>query len=59
MNILKLFQFAYIFFAILFFYDGVTKISEDLTRALISFFFSALAIFMYFFRKRFSKKFKN
>lgn len=59
MNILKFFQFAYIFFALLFLYDGITKVGEDLNRALISFFFSALAVFMYFFRKRFSKKFRK
>lgn len=59
MKILKFFQYAYIIFAVLFFWDAITKWSTDRNRAYISLLFTALAIFMFFFRKRFRKKFEN
>ncbi|MCC1483177.1 hypothetical protein [Winogradskyella immobilis] len=59
MKILKFFQYAYIIFAALFFWDAITKWSTDRNRAYISLLFTALAIFMFFFRKRFRKKFEN
>lgn len=59
MKIQKIFQYAYIAFAVLFFYDAITKWSEDRTGAYISLGLTALAVFMFFFRKRFSKKFED
>ena len=56
---LKIFQFAYLIFAILFIWDGISKWSTDRSRAYISLLFAALAIFMFFFRKRFRKKFQD
>ncbi|MDO1501532.1 hypothetical protein Q2T40_15460 [Winogradskyella maritima] len=59
MAILKFFQYAYLIFAALFLYDAVSNWSTDRTRAYISLLFVAVAIFMFFFRKRFRKKFED
>lgn len=59
MKILKLFQYAYIIFAVLFFWDAISNWSTDRSRSYISLLFTALAVFMFFFRKRFRKKFDN
>ncbi|WP_179343710.1 hypothetical protein [Winogradskyella ursingii] len=56
MKLLKFFQYAYIIFAALFLWDAVTNWSVDRNRAYMSLLFAALAIFMFFFRKRFRKK---
>jgi hypothetical protein len=56
---LKIFQYAYLIFAGLFIYDAVNKWSTERNMAYVSVFFAALAIFMYFFRKRFKKKFED
>lgn len=56
MKILNVFQYAYLIFAILFIYDGITKFTEEPNKAYLSFFFAVLAVFMFFFRKRFRKK---
>jgi hypothetical protein len=56
MKLLQFFQYAYIVFAALFLYDGISNWSVDRNRSYMSLFFAALAIFMYFFRKRFRKK---
>lgn len=56
---LKIFQYAYIIFAILFAWDAVTNWSVDRSRSYISILFAALAVFMFFFRKRFRKKFED
>ena len=55
----KIFQYAYIVFAVLFIYDGISKWGDGTNGAYISLGLAALAIFMYFFRKKFSKKFEN
>ncbi|MEH6535156.1 MAG: hypothetical protein V7719_02095 [Psychroserpens sp.] len=59
MKILQFFQYVYLFFAVIFIYDGFENLGEDGNRAIISFVFAALAIFMYFFRKKFRNKFDN
>lgn len=59
MKILKFFQYAYIIFAALFLWDAISNWSVDRNRAYMSLFFAALAIFMFFFRKRFRKKFED
>lgn len=56
MKLLKFFQYAYIIFAALFLWDAITNWSVDRNRAYMSLLFAALAIFMFFFRKRFRKK---
>ncbi|WP_439152613.1 hypothetical protein [Winogradskyella sp.] len=59
MKILKFFQYAYIIFAALFLWDAISNWSIDRNRAYMSLFFAALAVFMFFFRKRFRKKFED
>jgi len=59
MKLLKLFQYAYIIFAVLFLYDAISKWSADRNRAYMSLLFFALAVFMFFFRKKFRKKFED
>ncbi|MFC0603003.1 hypothetical protein [Winogradskyella pulchriflava] len=59
MKILKFFQYAYLIFAALFLWDAVTNWSVDRNRAYMSLLFVVLAIFMFFFRKRFAKKFED
>lgn len=59
MKLLQFFQYVYLFFAVLFIYDALTNIGKDNSRVIISLVFAALAIFMFFFRKRFRKKFED
>jgi hypothetical protein len=72
MKAVKLFQYAYLAFAVLFIYDaysnyaietidaaGVITETPNWSRVYISLGFAALAIFMYFFRKKFNKKFED
>ncbi|MBC3845222.1 hypothetical protein H8K90_02415 [Winogradskyella echinorum] len=59
MKLLKFFQYAYIIFAALFLWDAITNWSVDRNRAYMSLLFTALAIFMFFFRKRFRKKIED
>lgn len=58
MNYLKYTQYVYLIFAGFFIYDGVTKIHSE-GGPWLSFFIAALAIFMFFFRRKFAKKFEN
>ena len=59
MKFSKIFQYAYLAFAVLFVYDGITKWSDNPNAAYVSFGLAALAIFMYFFRRKFAKKYDN
>ena len=59
MKLLKVLQYAYLFFLVLFLYDAVTNWNIDRSRAYMSLFFAALALFMYFFRKKFRKRFED
>jgi uncharacterized membrane protein len=59
MKILQFFQYAYIIFAALFLWDAISNWSLDRNRSYMSLFFVALAVFMFFFRKRFRKKFED
>jgi len=56
---LKFFQYAYIIFAVMFALDAISNWSIDRSRSYISLLFAALAVFMFFFRKRFRKKFED
>lgn len=55
MKILAIFQYAYLVFAVLFAYDAITSPERRVMSGLLA----ALALFMYFFRKRFRKKFED
>jgi hypothetical protein len=59
MKLLKLLQYAYLFFVVLFLYDGISNWSIDRNRSYISLLFAALALFMYFFRKKYRKRFED
>ncbi|MBO3115725.1 hypothetical protein J4050_03150 [Winogradskyella sp. DF17] len=59
MKLLQIFQYAYIIFAVLFLWDAISNWSVDRNRAYMSLFFAALGVFMFFFRRRFSKKFQE
>ncbi|WP_159022571.1 hypothetical protein [Formosa sp. L2A11] len=55
----KLFQYAYLIFAVVFLYDVISKYMATATINYASLLLCAAAIFMFFFRKRFNKKFDN
>jgi uncharacterized membrane protein len=59
MKILNFFQYAYIIFAVMFIYKAVSVWSEDSRTAYLMLFFAAMAVFMFFFRKRFRKKIED
>ena len=60
MKLLGFFQYVYLVFAVLFLYDAYSQWSSDNgTRALMSFLLAALAVFIFFFRKRFRKRFED
>ncbi|MDP5076647.1 MAG: hypothetical protein NWQ09_07350 [Nonlabens sp.] len=55
----KYFQFAYLAFAILFIVSGILEYSNNANRAYMMFAMAAVAIFMFFFKRHFSRKFEN
>jgi len=57
MKIFKLFQYAYLVFGVLFLYDAFTSWGES--KAYASLLLGTAAIFMFFFRKKFNKKFEK
>jgi hypothetical protein len=59
MGYLKYTQYVYIAFAVYFIYDGITKINEGNDTATLSFLIAGMAIFMFFFRRKFVKKFDD
>jgi|TARA_B110000967_G_scaffold27040_1_gene24769 hypothetical protein len=59
MKILSLLQYLYLGFAALFLYDMSKNWSSDRNAAYLSLFFAALAVFMFFFRKKFRKRFED
>ena len=59
MKIFKFFQYAYLLFAILFIYVAIEKYIESKTIDYISILLAATAVFMFFFRKKFNKRFDN
>jgi len=59
MMLAKFFQYAYLIFAVLFLYDAVNKYIKFGEIAYTSLVLAVLAIFMYFFRQKFRKKYEN
>ena len=60
MNYLKYTQYVYLIFGAYFIYDGFTKVNEPaLGSPWLSFMIAGLAIFMFFFRRKFAKKFED
>ena len=58
MNYLKFTPYIYLIFGLFFAYDGITKINSG-ESYWMSFLVAGLAFFMFFFRKRFAKKFED
>ena len=58
MNYLKYTQYVYLVFGIYFIYDGIMKWNNP-DKPWLSFIIAGLAIFMFFFRRNFAKKFEN
>ncbi|KRB54219.1 hypothetical protein [Flavobacterium sp. Root186] len=59
MGYLKYTQYVYIAFAVFFIYDGVIKLNEGNENYQLSFLIAGMAIFMFFFRRRFTKRFDD
>ena len=59
MKKLSFFKYAYLVFAILFFYDFISKLNEDITMSILSLLFCLFAIFIFFFRKKIQNRFNS
>jgi len=59
MKIFKFFQYAYLVFGILFLYDAISSWNGEGYRKYTSLALAALAVFMFFFRKRFNQRFED
>jgi c-di-AMP phosphodiesterase-like protein len=55
----KIFEIGYLIVAIVFFVETVLMWNTDKSRALIMLIFGIVAVFMYFFKKKFRKKIEN
>ncbi|MEC5164983.1 putative membrane protein [Flavobacterium sp. PL11] len=61
MNYLKFTQYVYLVFGAYFVYDGITKLNNPALGGSpwLSFIIAAVAVFMFFFRRKFAKKFED
>ncbi|MEO6176461.1 MAG: hypothetical protein ABIP27_15015 [Flavobacterium circumlabens] len=59
MGYLKYTQYVYILFAVFFIYDGIIKLNEGNDTSTLSFIIAFLAVFMFFFRRKYAKKFDD
>ena len=59
MKLVYFLQYFYLGFAVLFLFDMFNKWGPDRNSAYISLFFALLAVFMFFFRKKFRKRFQD
>lgn len=59
MKALRIIPFFYLVIAALFIYDAVDKISKGETNFWLNFIIAGVAIFMFFFRRKFAKKMDN
>jgi hypothetical protein len=57
MNYLKFTQYAYLIIAALFIFDGISKINAGNDTPWLSFLIAGMGVFMFFFRRKFAKKF--
>ncbi len=55
----KFFEIAYLIIAIVFIVETVLRWNSDRNKAYIFMAFAVMAVFMYFFRKKYRKKFEN
>jgi hypothetical protein len=59
MNIIKYTPYVYLIFGIYFLYEGFTKWNSATETPWLSFIIAGLAVFMFFFRRKFAKKFDD
>jgi hypothetical protein len=59
MKIVSILQYLYLGFAALFFFDMINKWNSDRNAAYLSLFFSALAVGLFFFRRKYKKRFHD
>lgn len=59
MRYAKFFKYVYLVFGVLFIYDAISKYAANGEIAYPSILLGATAIFMFFFRRKFMKKFEN
>ena len=59
MNYLKYTQYVYLVAAGFFVYNGISKLNSGTDMPYLSFILAATALFMFFFRRKFAKKFEN
>lgn len=55
----KFFEIAYLVIAIIFLVEAIMRWNSEPNKAYIFLAFSVLAVFMYFFRKKYRKRFEN
>lgn len=55
----KYIQYVYLAFAVFFIYEAVMQFINDDNKYVLSLLFVALAIFLFFFKRRFYNKYKN
>ncbi|SCY44591.1 hypothetical protein SAMN05192588_2936 [Nonlabens sp. Hel1_33_55] len=55
----KYFEYAYLFFAVLFIITGIYELGASPQRSYMLFGMAALAIFMFFFKRRFRRRFED
>ena len=56
---LKYSQYIFLVLGIYFIYDGIIKLNSGNDTPYLSFFMASMAIAMFFFRRKFAKKFDN
>jgi len=59
MKFFKYFEFAYLFIAAFFLFEAFRIWNEERNRAYLFIFFVVIAIFMFFFKRRFRQKLEN
>ena len=59
MNYLKFTPYIYLLASLFFIYRGIVELNSPDGGYWLSFLIAALALFMFFFRRRFAKKFEN
>jgi hypothetical protein len=59
MKVLQVLQYAYLVFAVLFLYDAISNWNVEGKNPYISLGLAALALFMFFFRKKYRKRFED
>lgn len=59
MGFLKYTQYVYLIIAALFIFDGISKLNDPTANPWFSFAIAAVTVFMFFFRRKYSKRFDD